>query len=131
MTKKRILLVDDEPAITRGIKLNLEATGFYEVQAENFAPNALATARKFKPDLIFLDVMMPGLSGGELAAKIKESALLKDVPVVFLTAIISKKETGGHEAKLGSMSYLAKPVSWPELQKCIEEHLGSPAQSAG
>ena len=124
MNKKRILLVDDEASITRSIKRNLETTGRYEVQTENFAPNALATAHRFKPDLILLDVMMPGKDGGEVAAQIKESSLLKDVPIVFLTAIVSTKETGGHEATAGSMNYLAKPVGWPELQRCIEEHIG-------
>jgi len=124
MNKKRILLVDDEPGITRSIKRNLETTGRYEVQTENFAPNALATAHRFKPDLILLDVMMPGKDGGEVAAQFKESSSLKDVPIVFLTAIVSTKETGGHEATAGALTYLAKPVAWPELQRCIEGHIG-------
>lgn len=124
MNKKRILLVDDEPSITRSIRLNLETTGRYEVQDENVAVNAFGTAHRFKPDLILLDVMMPGMDGGDIAAQMKASSSLKDVPIVFLTAIVSKKETGGHEATVGSMSYLAKPVAWVELQRCIEAHIG-------
>lgn len=124
MNKKRILLVDDDPGITRSIKLNLETTGCYEVQTENVAVNAFTTARRFKPDLIVLDVMMPGEDGGEIAAQMKASSSLKEVPIVFLTAIVSKKETNGRESTIGSMSYLAKPVEWIELQRCIEGHLG-------
>ena len=62
--KKRILLVDDEPSITRLLKLNLEQTGDYEVATENVSKAALATAEEFRPDLILLDVMMPDLDGG-------------------------------------------------------------------
>ena len=124
MNKKRILLVDDEASITRSIRLNLETTGRYEVQTENVAVNALATASRFKPDLILLDVMMPGMDGGDIAAQMKASSSLKDVPIVFLTAIVSKKETDGRESTIGSMSYLAKPVAWIELQRCIESHIG-------
>lgn len=124
MDKQRILLVDDEPSITRGIKLNLEATGRYEVQTENVGVNAFETAQRFKPDMVFMDVMMPGTDGGEIAAQMKASPALKDVPIVFLTALVSNKETGGCETTVGSMPYLAKPVGWPELQRCIEEHIG-------
>ena len=124
MNKKRILIVDDEPSITRSLKLNLEATGFYTVETENFAVHALPTARRFKPDLIILDVMMPGLDGGEVAAQIRASSLLKGIPIIFLTAIVSNKETGGRESTSGAMSYLAKPVDWLELQRCIEERIG-------
>ena len=124
MNKKRILLVDDEPTITRSIKLNLETTGRYEVETENLAINACATAHRFRPDLIFLDVMMPGMDGGDVAASLRANAQLKNVPIIFLTALVSKRETGGRESTVGTLSYLAKPVGWFELQRCIEEHIG-------
>ena len=125
MNKKRILLVDDEASITRSIRLNLESTGRYEVQTENIAVNAFATACRFKPDLILLDVMMPGTDGGDVAAQMQSSLSLKGVPIVFLTALVSKRETGGGVSNIGSMAYLAKPVEWHILQKCIEERIGS------
>ena len=124
MDKKRILLVDDEPSITRNLKLNLETTGHYEVQTENVGCNAFATACRFKPDLIILDVMMPGADGGDVAAQMRTASSLKDVPIIFLTAIVSKRETGGGVSTIGSMTYLAKPVEWYKLQKCIEERIG-------
>lgn len=71
MNKHRILIVDDEHAITRMVKLNLESTGRYEVRGENSSVNALAVAREFRPDLVLLDVIMPGADGGEIAARMK------------------------------------------------------------
>ena len=124
MSKKRILVIDDEASITRSLKLNLEAAGGYEVRAENDARRALTVARDFGPDLVLLDVMMPEMDGGDVAAQLRATVVLHDVPIVFLTAIVSKQETGGHEMVSGTMPYLAKPVDWRELKACIEEHLG-------
>ena len=64
MSKKRILLVDDDIAATRLLKIGLEKTGQYEVKEENSATRVLSTARSFKPDLAVLDVCMPNLDGG-------------------------------------------------------------------
>ena len=58
--KKRILVVDDEPSITRLLKLNLEQTGDYEVATENSPKAAVAAAEEFQPELLLLDVVMPG-----------------------------------------------------------------------
>lgn len=131
MTKKRILVIDDEPSITRSLKLNLEANGGCEVRTVNNPCHALEMARKFKPDLVLLDVMMPEMDGGEVAAQLRANALLKDVPLIFLTAIVSNKETGGHEMISGANAFLAKPVDWHELKACLAEHLGSELQPIG
>jgi len=126
MTKTRILVVDDEASVTRGIRLNLEAVD-YEVRTENRAEDALAAARDFRPDLILLDVMMPGMDGGDVAGQMREDAALKDIPIVFLTALTSNRETGGHEMISGPTLYLAKPVVLSELVKCIERHVRTPS----
>ncbi len=123
MQKKRILVVDDEAGVTRSIKLNLEHLGAYEVCTENNARQALKTAREFKPDLILLDVMMPEMDGDTVAAQLRETAALKNTPIVFLTAVVSNKETKGQEAVIGGQNFLAKPVDLAELTRCIEEHL--------
>ena len=81
MKTKRILVIDDEPSITRTMKVNLERSGAYSVCTENHADRALETARRFQPDLIFLDVMMPEIDGGHLAAQIGSDRSFKGVPV--------------------------------------------------
>ena len=123
MAKKRIFIVDDEPSITRTMKVNLERTGAYEVGTENHALHALAAARQFQPDLILLDVMMPDLDGGELAGEIQSDPALGHVPIVFLTAMVSPKETGGGYLESGGQTYVAKPVNLDSLVKCIEENV--------
>src|ERR1051325_10259843 len=120
--KKRILLVDDEKIITRLLKLNLEQTNNYLVRVENAATGALAAAEQFQPDLILLDIMMPGIDGGELAQRFQDSAQLKDVPVVFLTAAATKGEVFLNGGRIGGLPFLAKPVDMPEVIRCIETH---------
>jgi CheY-like chemotaxis protein len=123
MITKRILVVDDEPGVTRNLKLNLESGGGYDVFAENHATNALTAARIFRPDLILLDVMMPGIDGGDVAARLRSDPLLRDTPIIFLTALVSNEETDGHEMLSGAETFLAKPVDIGELKKTVEDHI--------
>ena len=123
MITKRILVVDDEPGVTRNLKLNLESGGGYEVLGENHATNALSAARNFRPDLILLDVMMPDMDGGDVAARLRADPLFHDTPIIFLTAIVSNQETDGHEKVSGAETFLAKPVDIGELKKTVEKHI--------
>jgi len=118
--KKRILLVDDEPALTRMVKLNLERTGDYEVRTENQGSKAIAAAREFRPDLIFLDVMMPDMGGDEISAQLKEDPELSKIKFVFMTAIVTKDETDAMGNEIGGNEFLAKPVKTQELIEVIE-----------
>ncbi|MEY2428114.1 MAG: hypothetical protein QOJ40_999 [Verrucomicrobiota bacterium] len=129
MNTKRILAVDDKPSVTRNLKLNLESNGGYEVLGENQATNALAAARAFQPDLILLDVMMPDMDGGDVAAQLHADPELRDTPVIFLTGIISNEETGGHEMVSGGETFLAKPVDTEVLIQCIEQTLSRKSRS--
>jgi two-component system OmpR family response regulator len=122
MEKKRILIIDDEPGFTRMVKLNLEKTGFFEVREENKATYAIAAAREFKPDLILLDVIMPSMDGGDIAAHMKNDRHLRDVPVIFLTATVSQSEAGDGGLNSGGALFLAKPVSVENLIKCINDN---------
>ena len=132
--KKRILVVDDEPSITRLLKLNLEQTGDYEVETENVSKAALAAAEEFHPDLILLDVIMPGLDGGNLANQLQASPKLKGVPIVFLTAAVTREEVRARHGLVGGLPFLAKPVNLQEVLACVERHLGrsrEPAATSG
>lgn len=119
MNKKRILLVDDESGFTRLLRLILPK---YEICEENDSTKALETARRFRPDLIFLDVIMPDADGGTVASEISADPLLAKVPIVFLTAIVSKSEGTGN-AMIGGYPFLAKPVSKDKLLECINRYL--------
>lgn len=123
MTKHKILIIDDDASNTRSVRLNLEATGAYEVCQENHARAAVQTAQEFMPDLILLDVMMPELDGGEVAARLREVPLLKDTPIVFLAAIVSNEETHGSEANIDGHDYLAKPEDLNILIQVIKWYL--------
>jgi len=128
ITKRKILIIDDEPGFTHMVRLTLENTGFYDVREENKPLLALSTAHEFKPDLIFLDVLMPDMDGGDVAAKLKADPEFRNTPVVFLTATVPKREansSGGLTS--GGFLFLAKPVGIKELVKCIEDNL-KPAQ---
>jgi CheY-like chemotaxis protein len=127
LTKKRIFIVDDESGFTRLLKLTLERTGRYTVREENDGTVAWLAAREFQPDLIFLDIVMPKIDGGDVAQKIRSDPSLANVPIIFLTAIVSARETA-HE--IGGYPFLAKPVSLDAITACIEEHLG-PAKEPG
>ncbi|MGO9199302.1 MAG: two-component system response regulator [Limisphaerales bacterium] len=124
--KKRILVVDDQADITRMLKLNLEQTNEYEVRTENDSHLALSAAKEFHPDLILLDVVMPGIDGGELASRFAASPGLEGVPIVFLTAAATKGEVSGHGGRIGGLPFLAKPVNTSEVLKCLKKHLASP-----
>jgi len=124
MKKQRILIVDDESGFTRLLKLTLERTGQYEVCEENDGTKAWLLARDYKPDIIFLDIVMPRVDGGEVAQQMRSDPMLAKVPIIFLTAIVSAKE-GGHE--IGGFPFLAKPVSLDTIVKTIAEHLGPPS----
>ena len=124
--KKRILVVDDEITMTRLLKLNLEQTNDYVVRVENAATDALAAADQFQPDLILLDVMMPGMDGGDLASRFAASAKLSGVPIVFFTAAAKKEEILSRGGRIGGLPFLAKPADLPEVIGCLEEHLAKP-----
>ena len=121
MNKKRLLIVDDESGFTRLLKLTLEKTGDYVVREENDGTKAWLVAREFRPDIVFLDIVMPKIDGGDVAQQIRSDPLLAKVPIVFLTAIVAQTETRN---EIGGYPFLAKPVSLDAITKCIKEHLG-------
>ena len=121
---KRILVVDDEIALTRMVKMNLENAGDFVVRTVNQGSAAISAAREFMPDLIFLDVMMPDMSGDEVALELREDPVLANIPMVFMTAIVTKSETGSTGANIGGNEFLAKPARTADLLAVIEKMTG-------
>lgn len=107
------------------MRRNLEATGRFEVMDLNNPTLALQSARQFRPDLVLLDVMMPAMDGGEVAAVFAEDQLLAKVPIIFLTAIVGKSEVKPSGSLIGAHTFLAKPVKFEDLLACIDRHLGA------
>jgi len=123
--KKRILLVDDEAGLTRMMRRNLEATGRFEVQEVNISTHAFTAAQQFRPDLVVLDVMMPDMDGGAVAAELADDPDLAQVPIIYLTAIVSKREVEPTGSMIGNHIFLAKPVKHDDLLACIDKQLGA------
>ena len=123
IAKKRVLIIDDEASFTRLLTLNLHHTGRYTAEAVNDPAEAVAVARRFSPDVILLDVMMPGMDGGQVATRIQASSKLKKTPIVFLTAAVKKGEIELHRGYIGGLPFIAKPVDIDEVVGCIEKSL--------
>jgi len=124
--KRRILIVDNDRDSTHLVKILLEKTGWYSVLEENDATRAHLSAQNFRPDLILLDVMMPGTDGGEVAAQIEGDPDLQRTPIIFLTALVTKAEANAG-LRIQGLRFLAKPVNIPELITAIEENLAAAA----
>ncbi|HTG18103.1 MAG TPA: response regulator [Blastocatellia bacterium] len=120
--KPRILVIDDNRDFTYSAKLGLERTGRYSVWEENESARAHQTAQRVKPDLIFLDIVMPETDGGEVAARIESDPTLHRTPIVFLTALVTKGEARSG-LEIQGHPFLAKPISIPELVAGIERYL--------
>ncbi len=122
MTKKnRVLVVDDSETIRRTAEALLKKEG-YEVGVAEDGFKAFSAIVDFKPDIVFLDVMMPRLDGYQVCSVIKNNPEYKDLPVIML----SSKDSIFDKARgkiSGSNFYMSKPFSKEELTKVIKEHL--------
>ncbi len=121
---KKVLLVDDEAGFTELLKMNLEKSGDFEVQIENDSTQALGAARRFQPDAILLDVVMPGMDGGDVQAQLQDDPILGNVPIIMLTALVDSAELSeGAVAQSGSSIMLPKPVDLPLLLSVLNQAL--------
>ena len=120
MNKRRILVIDDEVKVSDLVRILLERTKRYEVRVENRSANALAAAQEFRPDMILLDVDMPGKDGGVVAGEMRTLPATRDVPIVFLTSLVSRAEAGERETIRGGMRFLAKPLDPKVLIEVVD-----------
>ena len=126
-SKTKVLIVDDEMDFTYVIKLTLEGTGQYQVRTLALPTQVIPVGRDFKPHLILLDCMMPGLDGGEVAAEIQRDPVLKDTPFAFFTATVSEPETVTSRCYKGPQEYLPKTIKMEDLVAYIERKTGRAA----
>jgi two-component system alkaline phosphatase synthesis response regulator PhoP len=112
-----ILVVDDEPEITEIIEAFLENAG-YNVKVENQPHNAIPLARELKPDLILLDIMMPGTDGYQICNQIKEDPNMSETPVIFLTGKDTKDDQG-KSFQVGGDMFIKKPFRCERLLEIV------------
>lgn len=108
MNLKRILYVEDEPDIQAVAKLALEIVGGYQVMICGGGQEALDKVGGFAPDLILLDVMMPGMDGPTTLQNLRANPATAMIPVIFLTAKVQPPEVKHYQA-LGALNVIAKP----------------------
>ena len=129
MSKRRVLIVDDDVNLSRLAGMILESSGKYETMIVNESVRALPTALQFRPDVMLLDVDMPGKDGGDLAREAASDLRLRTIPILFLTGLVSHEEGGACPLKRGGMTFLAKPVE-PALLLATVGRLAPPLMAA-
>lgn len=114
MGKRRILLVDDDTEAPRLMKRLLEMKCPYEVLLEHDPRRAVESAMAFKPDLVLMDVIMPGLHGSDVALLLHAVPELHDLPILFLSAV---------PEPISGFPFLSKPASIDSIISAIQTHL--------
>ena len=117
-----ILVIEDEPIIQKLVKANLAASG-YQVLAALDGEKGLELAELERPDLILLDLMMPGMSGWDVLIALKANQELQKAPVIIMTASLREGEQDKARS-LGAVDYLVKPFSAHELLRQVNQALG-------
>jgi DNA-binding response OmpR family regulator len=126
MAKTRVLVIDDEAPIRLLCRVNLEAEGMDVLEAAD-GPSGLEKARSETPDVILLDVMMPGLDGWRVAEELLDDTRTRSIPIVFLTARAELRDRA-RGIDLGGVDYVTKPFNPVELAPQVRDLLTRVAQ---
>lgn len=119
-SQSKILIVDDEPANLRVLKSILQAD--YQLTFAKSGEDAIKLVQKDKPDLILLDIMMPGMSGFDVCKTLKSDTKNKNIPIIFVSALSDEMdEAAGFE--IGAVDYITKPVSPTLVKARVKTHL--------
>lgn len=118
--QRRVLIIEDEKLIILSTQMVLEASGF-AVESAMSGEEGVVKARECAPDLILLDIMMPGIDGWETLTRLKQDPETAHVPVVIFTA---REHSRGHQksAEMGAADYFRKPFEPDELVELVEKH---------
>ncbi len=114
--KKRILYIDDEKNFLLLTKIRLEKTGEFEVIITTDAEEGMKLAKKHKPDLILMDVIMPGLGGGRVAEILLNDVQTKSIPILFFSVLVNDISIeNGRLRKIGGRDFISKTAGYHEL----------------
>jgi two-component system, OmpR family, alkaline phosphatase synthesis response regulator PhoP len=118
----RVLVIDDEAPIRLLCRVNLEAEGMQVLEASD-GPSGLELAREERPDVVLLDVMMPGLDGWRVAADLLDDGRTNAIPIIFLTARAELRDRA-RGLDIGGVDYVTKPFNPLELAPLVRDLLG-------
>jgi DNA-binding response OmpR family regulator len=117
----RVLVIDDEAPIRLLCRVNLQAEGMDVLEAAD-GPTGLDAARENRPDVILLDVMMPGLDGWRVAEQLLDDPLTSEIPIIFLTARAEFRDRA-RGLDIGGIDYITKPFNPVELAPLVRDLL--------
>jgi CheY-like chemotaxis protein len=124
----RVLIVDDDPVILRLLQINFRLEG-YEVDTATRGEEALERARSDRPDVVVLDVMMPGIDGWEVCRRLKETPEARNIPIIFLSAR-AQDEDRERSYALGVDEYVTKPFDPSHLAEIVRRLLAKHSAQA-
>ena len=119
MKKKKVMVVDDEVDFLRMVKINLEYTDKYEVLTLSEPREVMSALHSFKPDILLLDILMPGLNGIEVCHKLNDDSIGSITPIIIVSAL-EKDEDKLRAYKAGVVDFVVKPVETDALISRIE-----------
>ena len=119
MAKRKVLVVDDEEDFAKALKIRLKANG-YDVVLAHDSIQAIMMTNQEKPDLIILDIMIPGEDGFIVTERLKQSQATRPIPIIFLTGVPGGE---GRAYKSGASGYIMKPYHPEELLETIHKAL--------
>lgn len=111
---RKILVVDDDRVFLKLVENDLTREGFVVMTAQN-GKEAISLAEKEKPALLLLDINMPGISGGDVGNILGSDPQTRDIPIIFLTALLTKKEEETRKNMIGQHFFMAKPYDLKAL----------------
>ncbi|MEW6688330.1 MAG: response regulator [Pseudomonadota bacterium] len=116
--KHKLLIVDDDEAVIGYLQAKLGA--HYDIVSTNVPENVLELASREQPSLILCDIDMPGMDGGDVSSALYASEALRDIPVLFLTGLVSPADLAGKGQQIGGRPAISKQAPLTELAKRIE-----------
>jgi CheY-like chemotaxis protein len=122
--RKKVLIVDDEKDILDSLSVILRRNG-YGVSVADTGKEALKLAKKETPSLIILDLMLPDIDGSDVAAELLQNPMTRDIPVIFLTSIMTKPEQEESGEFIANRCIVAKPCKAEEILELIKSRIGS------
>ncbi len=127
MAKRKILVVDDEEDFAKAVKIRLKANG-YDVVLAYDSIQAIMMADQEKPDLIILDILIPGEDGFSISERLKQAEATRPIPIIFLTGVPGGE---GRAYRSGASGYIMKPYQPEELLEAIHKVLETKGAQTG